>query len=1284
MKKKLLIILLISFNIVSYAQGEANIWYFGHYAGLDFNSGSPVALTDGKLKTEEGCATISNAAGQLLFYTDGIKVWDKNHNVMPNGTNLKGDPSSTQSAVIVPKPDDPNIYYIFTVTELAYPDGVRYSEVNLSLNGGLGDVTSNKNIQLLTPACEKISAVKNGSGDGYWVVLHAYGNNNFYSYSVTSLGINMTPVISSVGTAIVPFFNSTSRNNTVGYLKFSPDGTKLICVNLEINVELFDFDGNTGVISNPREVIYNNYGTDVLYMSNYGVEFSPSGKIAYLTKGAWLDSNELFQYDLTATDIPSTETRIFKASGYRENLGALQIAPDGKIYGVFVNSNFLFSINNPDILGTGCSFVLNAVDLKTEEQRWVSGLPTFIQSYFNADIIIQNNCIGEVSTFTLKGNQSISSANWDFGDGNTSADINPTHTYANAGTYTVSVTATSATGTSTKTKEIVISAVPAATKPLDLLVCDTNNDGFYTFDLSSQTTAILNGQDPSLYGVNYMVNDVVIVNPNDYTNSVAYQQETITAEVYNKENNSCKSTTSFTIDVFDTPKPSTSISKISLCDNTSVGTDTDGKVVFDLTQKASEILNGQSASQFVISYYKDAALTQNVSNPSAYANTNANETVYVKVVNKDNLNCTAVTSFQIEVMALPTINATVDLKQCDDDTDGFSVFNLEEAITKITSNAAVETISFHETLADAQNNSNPIANRTAYTNQTVSIDKVFVRVTNANGCYRVAQLNLIVSTTQIPATFTRTFTQCDDVASGSNTDGIATFDFSSVDNEVKTIFPSGQLLDITYYRNLADALAEKNAITDITNYSNIGYPNTQTIYIRVDSRLNNDCLGLGSYITLNVEPIPIVAPIASFVHCDDDQDGYYAFDITGLDSQLKNGKDVSVSYFDANNNALASPLPNPFSTQSQTIKARIANNTATACYYDTTIQFVVDILPQAYAVPTKLTTVCDDEADPSTQDGKYAFDTSTFQNTILGSQTGMLVKYFDENNNPLFSPLPNPFITATQNVRVEVINPSNTNCIATTTIPFVVHPVPNMALEGDELVCSNLPTFTKVVDAGILDSTPTTDYTYNWFFNGEPIVGENNYSLTVNKEGIYTVEVTNSQGCARTRTLTVTASDIAIITNVDIVELSSSNSISVSVSGTGDYVFALDDELGVYQVESTFTNVAAGIHTVFVKDLNGCGITPKEVAILGIPNFFTPNQDGYNDTWNIKGVNASFNAKTIIQIFDRYGKLIKQISPTGAGWDGTFNGNPMPATDYWYAVQLEDGRVMKGHFSLKR
>ncbi|MBZ4042493.1 T9SS type B sorting domain-containing protein [Flavobacterium hibisci] len=1265
MRNKIFGLFFILYYSFSVAQREANIWYFGKNAGLDFNSGVPVPLTDGQMSTFEGCATISNAAGQLLFYTDGVTVWNKMHQVMTNGSGLLGHSSSTQSATVVQKPGSLNLFYIFTTDNEHDPDGFRYSIVDLSLDNGNGAITSDKNILIRTPVIESLGVTKHANGSDFWILTHGWENNTFYAYQLSSSGLSASPVTTSIGAVIQGVgFQAAS------FIKISPSGSKLAFTSVADVAQLFDFNIGTGVLSNP--ITLSTEGGEL-----YGVEFSPTENVLYVTNAL---ARKVYQYNLTAADIRGSEITIYNSEKYP---GALQLGPDGKIYLAVYSQNKIGVINNPNVIGTGCDLQIAGIDLGGKISN--GGLPSFNQSFFFTPFIeLSNSCVNQPVTLKLNTNLNITTAIWNFGDGNGSNEINPSHTYTAPGTYTISVTAATALGTGTNTRDIVISEIPSATKPQDIFICDNDNDGYYSFDLTAQNSAILNGQDPNLYSVNYLANNVIIPLPEKYTNNLAYQQEVITAEVSNKANSTCKNSTTFAIDVFDTPKPASpsNIPDLTSCDNTSIGTDSDGKVIFDLTQRATAILNGQSPSQFILSYYKDTALTQGIVQPNTYQNATSDETIFVKIVNKDNVSCTAVTSFKLKVFSLPVIAGAVDLKQCDDNIDGFSIFNLEEAINKITANSANEIITFHKTLPDAQNNSNPILNYSAYTNQIVSVDKVYVRIANINNCFRIAQLNLIVSTTQIPSTYSKTFTQCDDEVLGTNKDGISEFDFSTVTNDIKNIFPSGQLLDITYYQNISDALAEKNAISDISGYRNTSSPHSQQIFIRVDSRLNNDCLGLGGYITLKVESIPVVKAIER-IHCDDNHDGLFAFNTLGLEQELLNGlSNVTVSYMDQNNNPLPSPLPNPFVTASQTVKVTVKNNTPTACSYNSTIKFVVDDLPKVFAIDPALTTVCDDEEDPILQDGKYAFDTSSFQTTLLGNQSGMVVNYYDSNNNLLSSPLPNPFITNSQEIKVEIVNPKNLGCSAISTLAFVVNPAPNIMLIGEELVCSNLPTFTKQIDAGLLDLSTINDYNYQWSRNDIPISGEKNYSLTVNEEGVYKVDVSNKQTqCIRTRTIKVSASDIAsnIITTV-----SESNTISVSVIGNGDYVYVLDDQNGDYQAGNTFYNVPSGIHTVYVKDQNGCGTVLKEVAVFGIPAFFTPNNDNHNDYWNIEGVNAASNGKSIIQIFDRYGKLLKQIDPLSQGWDGYYLGSQMPADDYWYVIKLEDSRIFKGHFALKR
>lgn len=1267
--KYIFTLLFIFSTFVVQAQKEASYWYFGNSAGLKFNdNGTVTDLADGQAIMQGGCATISDKNGNLLFYTNGGTIWNKNHQIMANGNDIIGGLYfQTQSSIILPKPNSNNLYYLFVVNDYGY--GHSYSVIDMNGDNGLGEVTSEKNILLYTPFSQKLTAVKHANNKDYWIVTQTTKEGIVYCYLLTENGVNPIPIQNTIG----QYQYDINRD---GGMKLSPDGKKLVAGRGN-QLVLYDFDSNTGIISNEEIIFSRNFYNSASFDS---VEFSADSKVVYGLIGSVLvqvdlkkTSNSYNVYDFILADYPKS----------------IQLGIDNKIYISDGSIYDLSVINSPSVIGSGCNYQNDVVAL--DKGNCILGLPNFCVSYFNSSIQFQNSCVNEAVVFSYNNNSTISSILWNFGDGTTSTSLSPSHTYTSAGTYTITASVTTADGTSTETKDIVISTVPKASPPQDLVVCDTDNDGLATFDLTTQNAAILNGQDPTKYSVTYYANaadfaaQITITNPKTYSNPTAYKSETLVAEVANLENNLCKASCSFQISVFESPKPkaNTAILPIQKCDDNSFGTDTDGKVVFDLTQRATAILNGQSASQFVLSYFKDAAFTQSISNPAAYVNTNTFELIYIKMANKDHLDCMATTYFAIQVMGLPIITSPVSLKQCDDDTDGFSRFNLEEAQGKISSNSGA-LFSYFKTQTDAQNNTNPIANPKAYTNSSVTIDKVYVRVATDFGCFRIAELNLIVSTTQIPATFSQTLTQCDDVASGSNTDGVARFDFSSVTTSIENQFPTGQQLDIRYFKNLNDALAEQNAIPNPANYSNTDSPHSQNIYVRVDSKLDNSCLGLGQHIRLVVERIPIIAS-QKIIRCDDNQDGQFAFDTSTIQSSLLNGMtNVRLTYFDKNNLALASPLPNPLITASQTLKAIATNTTPLGCSFETSIEYVVDDLPEAFPIAASATKVCDDEVNPSQQDGKFAFPTTGFQETILGGQTGMQVRYFDQNNVALPSPLPNPFVTGSQKVKAEVINPKNTNCTATVTIPFEVHAVPMVDLTGDGLVCSNLSTFTKVLEAGILDGSSALSYSYQWTFNNQPVLGANAEKLSVNTAGTYTVTTTNDKGCSRTRTITVTASDVAKITEIKISDLNEENTITVSVTGSGNYVFGLDEVEGPFQKEAFFDNVKAGIHTIYVKDLNGCGLSSKEVAVLGIPTFFTPNGDGIHDFWNIKGVNSNLNAKTNISIFDRYGKLLKQLNPNSEGWDGNFTDQQLPADDYWYSIQLEDGRVFKGHFALKR
>ena len=660
---------------------------------------------------------------------------------------------------------------------------------------------------------------------------------------------------------------------------------------------------------------------------------------------------------------------------------------------------------------------------------------------------------------------------------------------------------------------------------------------------------------------------------------------------------------------------------------------------------------------------------------------------------------------EVIVNPLPVIN-DITIVQCDDDLDAITAFNLTINNAQISSNASNETFTYFTSLAGASANPtfDEITNPLAFTNTTPTLMYIWTRVTTVNGCYRVARITLRVAAPNIPSTYNITMPAvCDDFldingnnnANNNDRDGIATFNFSSTEPTIRALLPTTGTYFIKYFRNRADALAQQNEITNLTNYRNIGYPTTQNIWVRIDSDISNTCYGLGPWVTLNVQAKPFAHSVTIPRQCDDNTDGIFNFNTANLERDLLLGQTgVAVTYFDSsgnplrdsNNNLITSPFPATFSSTSQTIRALVTNTTPQACWFDTTIQFIVDKSPIDFTIPTTLTSICDDEADPATQNGQYNFTSSQAIHDIvtLNQPTGMVFEYYDENNVLLSTPLPNPLpVNLTKNITVIVYNPINPTCKITKTLPFIVNPVPVIELQTSTLVCSNDPTFFTLLDAGITNGTATSNYTYIWSKDGVVIPTATSYTLNVNAEGIYTAKVVNNLGCFRVRTITVIASDAAHFNMPTIMDLSDNNTVIINVTGLGNYVFSLDSP-NAYQTINIFTDVPPGVHTVYVKDLDGCGTSSQIIEVIGIPKFFTPNDDGFNDTWNVQGLTTTKNYNTTIYIFDRYGKLLKELSPISKGWDGTFNGEPLPTDDYWYTIYFEDGRTSKGHFTLKR
>lgn len=625
----------------------------------------------------------------------------------------------------------------------------------------------------------------------------------------------------------------------------------------------------------------------------------------------------------------------------------------------------------------------------------------------------------------------------------------------------------------------------------------------------------------------------------------------------------------------------------------------------------------------------------------------------------------------------PTFNIPsgtgINISECDVDAndDQKTLFNLEQNTSIIKGSQTNVQVTYHLNSNDALIGENAIPNSTSFTN-TSNPQTIYTRITDINsGCFNTTEFELsVINPVTIPGS---SYAICDDDSDGNSLNGINTFNLNDISHSIMGQ-ESLSNLTIQYFPTQQDAINSTNLISN--TFTNT-IPNQQSIFIKVTNPTN--CYKIKE-ISLIVNPLPIINT-TTLTQCDSgfNPDGITLFNLNEANQALTNNDaNLSVSYF-YNGNQITSNYMNV--SNPQVINALITNIT-TGCSSTSTITLKVNLVNPTVTIPS----LCDEEAS---EDGFTSFD---LNNTDLVLTPTQNVRFYETLEDALLE----------QNQIIDVSNYSNNtaynaviyfrieeanSCNGIGTLNLVVNRLPNIlkTQEKEYLVCENLPLKYISINAQLLEGAPN-EYTYEWYKDNIAL-NLNTYSIQVNKPGIYTVVVTNIYGCSKTREIVVNNSNQAIIEDIVVEDLTSQkNMITVILnpSSLGNYVYTLDFEDGFYQTSPIFENVSPGFHTVFIKDLNGCGTAQKQIAIVGAPKYFTPNGDGFNDKWKIEGISQYFSASTVTLIYDRYGRLVHKVFALDDGWDGTLNGNDLPADDYWYVISLEDGRTVRGHFSLKR
>ncbi|MGY0392996.1 choice-of-anchor L domain-containing protein [Bizionia sp. KMM 8389] len=475
-----------------------------------------------------------------------------------------------------------------------------------------------------------------------------------------------------------------------------------------------------------------------------------------------------------------------------------------------------------------------------------------------------------------------------------------------------------------------------------------------------------------------------------------------------------------------------------------------------------------------------------------------------------------------------------------------------------------------------------------------------------------------------------------------------------------------------WFRNGVELLTETNATYTVTQ------PGDYDVEVIIDGT----CISTGN-VVIEYATNPIVSD-TTLIACDLDLNGlttYNLFDaelaITNADSQLRiqNFYTTFIGADSTGDNLISNPSNFENTEVLQTVYARVTNSNGCT----SVAEIILDIANNTVNLPPF--SACDTDLD-----GIITFDISEIE-TFVRSQPDVpntaSILFFEtetdllNQSNPISNSYENTSSPNFDTLYLQITN--NGNCYAFTSLNLNVLSIPELGPDETTFYCLNDYPAPISISAGVLIGS-TNSYTYQWFLDNVDLQ-LNRPQIQINEVGNYSVIVTNQNNCTATKLITVEASSSPTINDIIVSETSSDNTITIIISGDGDYEYSLDG--GSFQTSSVFYNVPAGVHTITVNDTQGCGSVSQDVSVLGFPKFFTPNNDGMNDIWKPIGIQSNAS-KIEISIFDRYGKLIKQINSPYDGWNGTYKGQLMGSDDYWFRAILNNEKEYLGHFSLVR